>query len=201
MTERILEAAHHRCRAIYNLTSGFPIVFLHGFSFTSDVWQRAGATELLKEKHVPFLALDMPYGARSECHTKTRDSEVNVAVVREAIQEIFGAVLPVLVGASLGGHVALQYAARFPVKGLLLLAPVRVFDESLVKAYDRFQFPVHIIVGSEDRVASLEELRELAGRLSNARLIVYHGAGHAAYLQNSDKFRRDLLDLYAVAEQ
>jgi pimeloyl-ACP methyl ester carboxylesterase len=78
-------------------------VFLHGFSFTSDVWQRAGATELLKEKHVPFLALDMPYGARSECHTKTRDSEVNVAVVREAIQEIFGAVLPVLVGASLGG--------------------------------------------------------------------------------------------------
>jgi pimeloyl-ACP methyl ester carboxylesterase len=198
----MLEAANHRCRATYNLASGVPIVFLHGFSFTSDVWQRTDVTELLKQKRVPFLALDMPYGLKSECQPRTRDVEVNVAVVKGAVQNIFGAVAPVLVGASLGGHVALKYAAaRIPVRGLLLLAPVRVLEESLVEAYSRFRFPVRIICGSEDRVVSLEELRDLANRLPNAKLTVYEGARHAAYLDNPERFKRDLLELYATAEQ
>jgi pimeloyl-ACP methyl ester carboxylesterase len=198
----MLEAANHRCRAIYNLASGVPVVFLHGFSFTSDDWQRTDVTELLKEKRVPFLALDMPYGLKSECQPRTRDVEVNVAVVRGAVQNIFGAVAPVLVGASLGGHVALKYAAaRFPVRGLLLLAPVRVLEEPLVEAYRHFQFPVRIVCGSEDRIVSLEELRDLANRLLNAKLTVYEGARHAAYLDNPERFKRDLLELYATAEQ
>jgi pimeloyl-ACP methyl ester carboxylesterase len=198
----MLEAANHRCRATYNLASGVPVVFLHGFSFTSDVWQRTDVTELLKEKRVPFLALDMPYGLKSECQPRTRDVKVNVAVVREAVQNIFGAVAPVLVGASLGGHVALKYAAaHFPVRGLFLLAPVRVLEESLVEAYSHFQFPVRIICGSEDRIVSLEELRDLANRLSNAKLAVYEGARHAAYLDSPERFKRDLLELYATAEQ
>jgi pimeloyl-ACP methyl ester carboxylesterase len=201
LPEKMLDAAHHKCRVIYNIDSAVPVVFLHGFSFTSDVWQRTGVTELMKEKSVPFLALDMPYGLKSDCQPKTRDVEVNVAVVRGAVQNIFGAVAPVLVGASLGGHVALKYAVRFPVKGLLLLAPVRVLEETLVNAYNRFQFPVRIIYGSEDRIASLEELRQLADKLSNAKLRVYEGAGHAAYLDYPDSFRRDLLELYPVAEQ
>ena len=198
----MLEAANHRCRAIYNLASGVPVVFLHGFSFTSDVWQRTDVTELLKEKRVPFLALDMPYGLKSECQPRTRDVEVNVAVVRGAVQNIFGAVAPVLVGASLGGYVALKYAAaHFPVKGLLLLAPVRVLEESLVEAYSHFQFPVRIVCGSEDRIVSLEELRDLANRLPNAKLTVYEDARHAAYLDSPERFKRDLLELYATAEQ
>jgi pimeloyl-ACP methyl ester carboxylesterase len=202
LPEKTLEAANHRCRAIYNLASGVPVVFLHDFSFTSDVWQRTDVTELLKEKRVPFLALDMPYGLKSECQPRTRDVEVNVAVVRGAVQNIFGAVAPVLVGASLGGHVALKYAAApFLVRGLLLLAPVRVLEESLVEAYSRFQFPVRIVCGSEDRIVSLEELRDLVNRLSNAKLTVYEGAGHAAYLDSPYRFKRDLLELYAKAEQ
>lgn len=186
---------------MYNLAAGIPVVFLHGFSFTSEVWQRTGVTESLKKKRVPFLALDMPYGLKSECQPRTRDVQVNVAVVREAVQNIFGAAAPILVGASLGGHVALEYAVRFPVKGLLLLAPVRVFGEALVEGYSRFQFPVRIIFGSEDRIASLEELRLLADRLSNASLKVYEGAGHAAYLDYPDRFRGDLLELCAAAER
>jgi pimeloyl-ACP methyl ester carboxylesterase len=201
LTEKILDVANHKCRAIYSLASGVPVVFLHGFSFTSDVWQRTGVTELLKEKHVPFLALDMPYGLKTECQPKTRNVEANVSVVREAFQKIFDAAVPVLVGASVGGHVALRYAARFPVKGLLLLAPVRVLEEKLVPAYSQFQFPVRIICGSEDQIVSLEELRNLADKLPNAKLKVYEGEGHAAYLARPDRFRRDLLELYASAEQ
>ena len=127
--------------------------------------------------------------------------EVNVAVVNEAVHTIFGETTPVLVGASVGSHMALQYAARFPVKGLLLVGAVRVLEETLVQAYSRFKFPVRLIIGSEDRIASLEELRVLADKLPNPKLIVYKGEGHSAYLGSPDRFKRDLLELYALAEQ
>jgi pimeloyl-ACP methyl ester carboxylesterase len=201
VSEKKLNVANHTCHALFNRASGVPIVFLHGYSFTSEVWQRTGITALLEEKQVPFLALDMPYGAKSDCRPRSRDVEVNVAVVHEALQAIFGAEVPILVGASVGGHIALQYAARFPVKGLLLLAPVRVLEETLTKAYPQFTFPVRIIIGSEDRVASLEELKNLADKLPDAKITVYQNEGHAAYVARPDRFKRDLLELYVLMEQ
>lgn len=201
MSEKTINVASHKCRVIINKASGIPIVFLHGYSFTSDVWERTGATQLLKEKKVPFLAVDMPYGEKSQCQPRTRKTEANVAVVNEAIKTVFDQAAPVLVGASLGGHIALQYATRFPVKGLLLLAPTRVLEETLLQMYGKFTFPVHIIIGSEDRIASLEELRNLVDKLPNAKLTVYQNEGHAAYLGRPDRFKRDLMELYALAEQ
>ncbi len=177
------------------------MVFLHGFSYTSGVWQRISATELLTEKHLPFLALDMPYGLKSRCRPKTHDTETNVNVAHEVVRSIFGSTVPVLVGASIGGHVALSYAARFPVKGLLLVAPARALEKNLSHAYGEFRFPVRIIWGSEDNIISGEEMRTLAGLLPNAKLMVYEGAGHSAYLAQPDRFKRDLLELYALAEQ
>ena len=195
-----MNVANHKCRALINRVSGVPVVFLHGYSYSSAVWQRISATGLLKEKQVPFLALDMPYGAKSECQPRSRNVEVNVAVVNEAVHTIFGEAIPVLVGASVGAYMALQYAARFPVKGLLLVGAVRALEDSLVQAYSRFKFPVRLIIGSEDRIASLEELRLLADKLPNPKLIVYEGDGHSAYLGSPERFKQDLLEIYALAE-
>lgn len=55
MPEKILDVADRKCRGVYNLGSGVSVVFLHGFSFTSAVWQRMGVTAALMEKHVPFF--------------------------------------------------------------------------------------------------------------------------------------------------
>jgi pimeloyl-ACP methyl ester carboxylesterase len=193
--------AGHKCRVLINRASGVPVVFLHGYSYTGSVWERISATRLLEEKYIPFLALDMPYGAKTECQPHSRSVEINVSVINEAVSTIFGEAKPVLVGASLGAHMALQYATRFPVKGLMLVGAVRVLEGSLVPAYSRFTFPVRLIIGSEDRIASLEELRRLTDKLPNPKLVVYEGYGHSAYLGNSERFKRDLLDLYALAEQ
>jgi pimeloyl-ACP methyl ester carboxylesterase len=201
LSEKTLNAADHKCRAIIHHAAGVPVVFLHGFSYTSSVWQRISVTELLTEKHVPFLALDMPYGLKSECQPKTHDAEVNVAVARDALQKVFGSAVPVLVGASLGGHVALKYAARFPVRGLLLVAPSRALEETLVQSYGNFSFPVRIIWGSEDNIISGEEIRTLADKLPNAKLVTYESVGHSAYILQPDRFKRDLLELYALSEQ
>ncbi len=196
-----MNAAGHKCRALVYQAAGVPILFLHGYSYTSSVWQRISVTELLMEKHVPFLSLDMPYGLKSECTPKTRDAEVNVAVAREAFQSVFVKAEPVLVGASLGGHIALKYASSYPVKALLLVAPSRTQEEDLTKAYGKFKFPVRIIWGSGDNIISGEEMRRLADQLPNGKLVTYEGAGHSAYIAHPDKFKRDLLEVYAAAEQ
>jgi pimeloyl-ACP methyl ester carboxylesterase len=199
--EKTLSASGHKCQALCFTAPGVPIVFLHGLSYTSDIWQRIGITELLIEKRVPFLALDMPYGLRSKCQPKTRNAEANVEFAAEAIKNIFGPEVPVLVGASIGGHIALKYAARFPVKGLLLIAPARAFEEDLLKSYPSFNFPIKIIWGSRDEFISGEEMRTLSDKLPKAKLLVYNGAAHSAYKDQPEQFKRDLLELYANAEQ
>ncbi len=201
LAQKILNVADFKCPAVYYKTSGVPMVFLHGLSYTVNIWEHLGITQLLKEKKVPFLALDMPYGIKSSCVPKTRNPQKNMRLVNEAIQNVFGSVTPVLVGASIGGNIALHYAANFPVKGLLLIAPARALDEKLAENFERFQFPVRIIWGSEDNIVSGEEMRTLAEKLPNAKLIVYNGASHSAYKDQTDRFKHDLLELYANSEQ
>ncbi len=176
-------------------------MFLHGISYTGDVWKRLGVTELLSSKRIPFLALDMPYGMRSSCQPRTRSPEKNITFARAAVEKFFGDRAPILVGASLGGHLALKYASMFPVRGLLLISPARALENDFVDSYSSFKFPVRIIWGTEDNIVSGEELRVLVQKLPNARLVVYEGSGHSAYVNQPDRFKRDLLELFASAEQ
>ncbi len=169
-------------------------------SYNSSVWQKIGVAALLVEKKIPFLALDMPYGMKSECQPKSRSPEKNIAFAKAAISEAFGERAAVLVGASIGAHTALQYATRYSVKGLLLSGAVRVLDPGLLEAYPRFKFPVRLLWGTEDNIASGEDLRLLSEKLPNAKLVTYEGAGHSVYVTHPDKFKRDLLELYAQAE-
>jgi abhydrolase domain-containing protein 14 len=199
--EKILNAADHKCPALYSNVPGIPIVFLHGLSYTKDIWEQIGVTDMLVEKRVPFLTLDMPYGLRSRCQRKTRNPKVNLAVAAEAVKNVFGSTVPVLVGASIGGHIALQYATNFPVKGLFLIAPGRALEHDLLGSYNKFNFPVRIIWGSRDNIISGEEMRTLADKLPNAKLLVYNGASHSAYKDDPNQFKHDLLELYASAEQ
>lgn len=196
-----MNVAGFKCPVTYYKTSGVPIVFLHGLSYTVSIWEDLGINQLLIEKKVPFLALDMPYGIKTSCAPKSRNLQKNMQVVNEAIQSVFGSVTPVLVGASIGGNIAMQYAANFPVKGLLLIAPARALEKKLAENFGRFQFPVRLIWGSEDNIVSGEEMRTLAEKLPNAKLTVYPGASHSAYKDQIDRFKHDLLELYATAER
>ena len=137
--EKTLNVGGHKCPALYYTSSGVPIVFLHGLSYTFDIWQRIGILDYLMKKRIPFLALDMPYGLKSQCQPKTRSPEKNIAYVNEAVKTVFGDTMPVLVGASIGGNMALRYASKFPVKGLLLIGPARVLEPDLVKVYAKFK--------------------------------------------------------------
>ncbi|MCL1977247.1 MAG: alpha/beta hydrolase [Candidatus Bathyarchaeota archaeon] len=199
--EKKLNLNDYKCPVLVNKVPGVPIVFLHGLSYSIEIWQRIGITDLLDDKCVPYLALDMPYGEKNFCKPKTHDVEKNVTFAYDAIENIFGGpIAPILVGASIGGNMALHFASRFPVKGLVLIGPARTLEENLVKAYSSFNFPSTIIWGSEDRIIASEDMRTLADKLPNSKLIIYQDAKHSAYKDNPERFKRDLLELYVKAE-
>lgn len=199
--EKALNITGYKCPTLHYDAGGIPIVFLHGMSYTNEIWQKIGVTELLIQKHISFLALDMPYGIKSRCQPKTRSVQKNVAVINEAVKTVLGGASPVLVGASIGGNMALQYAARFPVKGLLLIGAARGLEPELAATYRSFKFPTTLVWGSYDSIVEGEEMRALSDALPHSKLLVYTGAGHSAYRNQPEKFKQDLLELYVKAEQ
>jgi pimeloyl-ACP methyl ester carboxylesterase len=198
--ERNLSINGYHCSALFNQASGTPIVFLHGLSYTKEIWEGIGILGILKKKAIPFLALDMPYGMKNQCHPKTHNAEKNVTFTSSALQSIFGSQVPFLVGASIGGNIALRYAANFQVKGLLLIAPGRALEPDLSKNYSKFKFPTAIIWGSEDNIVPGENMRTLSDKLPHAKLIVYEGAAHSAYKDQPRRFESDLLEMYLKAD-
>jgi pimeloyl-ACP methyl ester carboxylesterase len=200
LEETTLNFSGYNCQALVHKAKGAPVVFLHGLSYTVEVWQRIRILDALVEKKISFLALDMPYGQKSQCQPKSRDPQVNIAFVYEAVKSEFGDEAPVLVGASIGGYIALNYATQHPVKGMFLIAPARAFESTdVVLKYSNFHFPVRIVWGANDSIISGEDMRTLADKLPSARLLVYNGAAHAAYQDQPEWFKTDLLKLYASA--
>ena len=193
--EKTITVDNHTCRALVSTKPGVPLVFLHGYSFTSDVWKEIGVLSFLKEQRIPFLALDLPYGAKSQCRPKTRVPHVNVEVLQQALSAFFGDEEVFLIGASLGGYMALHYAIQHPVKGLLLIAPVHSTESILTQNYPNLS-NVSIIYGSTDTIVSFQEMKNLAHQLPNANLLVYERAGHPAYLHNPKRFLEDLITAY-----
>ncbi|MCL2172240.1 MAG: alpha/beta hydrolase [Candidatus Bathyarchaeota archaeon] len=199
--EKKLNLNGYKCSTLVNKVPGIPIVFLHGLGNNIEIWQRIGVADLLDAKRVPYLALDMPYGEKSVCKPKTRDIEKNVTFTYDAIEHIFGGPIPpVLVGASIGGNMALHFASRFPTKGLVLIGPAHALDENLIQTYTHFNFPSTIIWGSEDDMIASEDMRTLACKIANSKLVIYKDAKHSAYRDNPEQFKRDLLELYIKAE-
>ena len=63
------------------------------------------------------------------------------------------------------------------------------------RAYDRLTMPALVIAGRHDGAAQPEGLRELARRLPNARYVEYERSGHYPYLDEADRFAREVTQL------
>jgi proline iminopeptidase len=61
-------------------------------------------------------------------------------------------------------------------------------------AHDRLTMPVLVIAGRHDGAAHPAGLRELAHRLPNARFLEYERSGHFVYLDEPERFARDVAD-------
>ncbi len=187
----------YECRALVGGEGPPELVLLHGYSFTSEVWDEVGLLGRLDSSKVPFLALDMPYGMKSECSKRTRDMELNMGFLEGVLEKRGrspGEV--VFLGASLGGHVALRMAAQWGARGLILIGPVGVDDPELQKGQRRLSgIPTLIIYGDRDPIVPREDMEKLRSLLGEgAQLVIYEGAGHPAYLYEKERFTREVLD-------
>ncbi len=196
MRLEIMNLGRYRCKCYVYRETGIPIVFLHGYMFTSDIWRDINILQFLEEKNIPYLAIDMPYGRRSNCSPHTRDPDENIYVLREAMHALFPNLEPIIVGASLGGYIALKYMVRHPVAGLILIGPVNVFEKELVNHYKNIEFPVKIIVGGKDDVVDINDMYKLRNMIPGSKLVIYEKARHPAYLDHPDRFKNDLFELY-----
>ena len=178
-----------------------PILLLHGYSFTSDVWMEIGLLSRLEVSRVPFLAPDMPYGMRVT-RTRGRGGVEGSLEALEALLEWSRARTNgyLLVGASLGGYIALEHLARGgKPRGMVLIAPVRTGLEHVRKALSRFNGPILYIWGTRDTIVGREEIMEALKHTLRGRLEVYEDAGHPAYLDMPERFASDVLSLYREA--
>ena len=172
-----------------------PVVLLHGFSFTSDVWSEIGLLQALCKNGIPFVAPDMPYGMKVKRSFRSRDPDKNVEALADAVRAL-GLSKVYIVGASLGGYIALKYTvAKDGVKGLTLIAPVNSLEESIIAYFKSNPVPVQVIYGSNDTIVSRSEMEEFA-RLVGGELMVYEDAPHPAYLKYPERFIADVVKHY-----
>ncbi|MFT0796576.1 alpha/beta fold hydrolase [Synechococcus sp. H70.1] len=108
-----------------------PLLFLHGFMATHANWWPL-MQGLGDQYHC--LALDLLGFGQSSQPALRCDIATEVEFVRGFVQAL-GLPKPVLVGHSFGGWVAAAYAIRYPLRGLVLLAPAGIRDDSFVKRY------------------------------------------------------------------
>ena len=62
--------------------------------------------------------------------------------------------------------------------------------------HERLAMPVLVIAGERDYQIGLQPQRELASRLPDAQLLVYEGAGHFMYVDQPERFARDVVAFF-----
>ncbi|HEX2091125.1 MAG TPA: alpha/beta fold hydrolase [Longimicrobiaceae bacterium] len=67
------------------------------------------------------------------------------------------------------------------------------FDRYRFTGHQRITLPVLVIAGRHDGAARPEGLRELARRLPDARFLEYERSGHFMYVDEPDRFARDVI--------
>lgn len=193
VTERTISVGAIRVfhRTMVGGTSHRSIILLHGWSFTSAIWEQFGLFKSLGSIGFDVYAVDYPGFGNSRTSggysIETGDISKGSIFVRDYIRAL-GLKKTYLLGASMGGGIAMRSCIDFQdlVSGVIAIAPAWI--GSYRKQLADISVPVCFIWGSSDNVVSLSLGREYAGIVKNSSLHVLDGAGHAAYLDRPEKF-------------
>ncbi len=195
MVEMFYNYENRGCSGILNKQGDKgPLILLHGYSFTSDIWREIGLLKKLREKSIKFLALDMPYGKISNCKMKSRDTSKNIEYLHETIQREFKESPPIILGASLGGYIALKYGIKYPIKALILVAPVWSNRPEIIDHYSKQKIPILLLYGDEDHIVPKIEMERFKAKTPKTKLIIYEEAPHPLYLKHPSKFAKDITE-------
>jgi hypothetical protein len=161
--------------------TGATVILLHGGRYSAETWRELGTLTVLARAGYHALAIDWPgYGA-----TPPWPDEPDPATLLERVCAEFGPSPVVLVGPSLGGGFALQFALRHPERlaALVAIAPAG----AATFAPERWTVPTLLLWGAADEILPVATGRELAQRIG-ARLETFAAASHACYRDQPERY-------------
>jgi abhydrolase domain-containing protein 14 len=166
--------------------AGRAVVLLHGMKFQAETWRELGTLGQLAGQGLRVLAVDLPGFGRSPAHPLPQGEVVHRLLDKLDIDRA------VLVGPSMGGRVAMEYAIAHPERlaGLVLVGAVGVADNRA--DLGRITVPVLVVWGSEDQVAPLADSDTLLAELPQARREILAGAPHPCYLDQPERWHEVL---------
>lgn len=176
---------------IHLLTAGDPknrtVLLLHGMKFQASTWQELGTLEQLADAGFHAAALDMPGFGRTPACSVDQDE-----VILKSIGEITRDPV-ILVGPSMGGRIALEFALAHQklLAGLVLVGSVGVEENR--DSLSHITIPTLLVWGSEDRISPLSNCDLLAASVAGAEKIIIEGAPHPCYLDKPDTWHTELI--------
>lgn len=181
LTEQHKEISHCPIHLIQAAGSTGPtLVFLHGMKFNAATWRDLGTLATLVREGYGVVALDLPgFGESPACDRSP------LTILKELISDL-KLDRPILVGPSMGGKVALEFALVHAelVGGLILVGAVGVEERKAQLA--NIKVPTLVVWGSEDAISPLANAHLLAEQIPAANLVLVQGAPHPCYLDQPD---------------
>lgn len=164
-----------------------PVVFLHGAAYTHADWIELGSLEAVASGGGYAVAVDLPGAGGSDTWAGDR------AEFLSRLLAALGLGPAVVVAPSASGTYALPHLLAHPdeVAGLVPVAPSGATDFAWPDDAPPPP-PVVAVWGDGDRPATGEAM---VARIPGARLEILPDAGHAAYLDQPDRFHEILLAL------
>lgn len=150
------------------------VLFLHGASYTSRIWDDRGILDAVAAQGYRAVAVDFAPACSGDC-------EAYGAELGRLIDAVGGPERVVLVSPSASGRYSLSYLSfsRDRLAGFVGVAPVGI--DGFQRAADAPKVPALLVWGENDQVIPFANATVLQRQLPGSRIERIAGAGHAAY--------------------
>ncbi|HHB77241.1 MAG TPA: alpha/beta hydrolase [Desulfobulbus sp.] len=164
------------------------VILLHGLKFSAQTWRETGTLDILADNGCHCVAVDMPGFGKSPGCDEDPSAVLHGVIERETNGK------PVLLGPSMGGRIALEFALEYPghVGGLILVGAVGIQENR--SRLGGIQVPTLLVWGGEDQVSPLADSDLLLDGISGSTRVILTGAPHPCYLDQPENFHRGILD-------
>lgn len=168
------------------------VILLHGMKFNATTWRDLGTLQVLADMGLHVLALDMPgFGASPVCEKSSPEAVLSAFFHSQKLEKA------ALIGPSMGGRIAMEFAIKHPsmVSALVLAGPVGVTENK--GQFDRISAPTLAVWGEADQVSPPNLSEVLAEEVPNLRLEIYPQAPHPCYLEQPERWHGHLKEFLA----
>ncbi len=171
--------------------NGNPILLMHGARFSSQTWLRTNTIQDLASAGYRVFAIDIPGFAKSPkatVYAKTFTKDLLSQLTKKPA---------LLVTPSLSGRFVFPPAIELSpqIAGWVAVAPAGMdFHKDDL---DKIKLPTLVLWGSKDGVFPVAQADVLVAAIAGSKKVVFEGANHPCYLNEPERFNKEIIDFAA----